>query len=499
VLEGSCTWVFGDPAFVSWLDLDDYRTLWINGDPGKGKTMMVIDLISKLPERWNSNQESTLLSYFFCQNTVPELRSAVAVLRGLIYLLVIQHKSLLRHVRKRYDDAGSRLFDGTNALYTLWGILSDISNDPSLAGIYLMVDALDECESESSELLKLITARDSGLSSRVKWLVTSRNHPAIEEYLRPDELHLNTSLELNSSHISCAVDAFVDFKVCELAKRKAYDSNLMNEVRDHLCKNAKGTFLWVSLVCKELEKVWRGHTRRILHEFPAGLEPFYERMLQQIKGQENLEVSTFCERVLRAVLLSYRPLHLEEVVVIADLPGYLSGDLPSLRDLVGRCGSFLTLRDETIYFVHQSVKDYFISGKGSTIFSSGQSEEHRSIMNRSLKIMSETLKRDICDLKMPGTLISGLESGRVNMHLPRRIHYACCYWIDHLRETYYLQRTQISQRDANQTYEFLQRHFLHWLEALSLMGKISEGVLMIIALQSMLEVSDVVPSCSDLA
>jgi hypothetical protein len=499
VLEGSCTWVFGDPAFVSWLDLDDCWTLWINGDPGKGKTMMVIDLISKLPERWNSNQESTLLSYFFCQNTVPELRSAVAVLRGLIYLLVVQRESLLRHVRKRYDDAGSRLFDGTNALYTLWGILSDISNDPSLTGICLMVDALDECEFDLNGLLTLITARDSSLSSRVKWLVTSRNHPAIEEYLRSDELHLNTSLELNSSHISCAVDAFVDFKVCELAKRKLYDSNLTNEVRDHLYKNAKGTFLWVSLVCKELEKVWRGHTRRILHEFPAGLEPLYERMLQQIKGQENLELSTFCERVLCAVVLSYRPLHLEEVVVIAGLPGYLSGDLPSLKDLVGRSGSFLTLRDETIYFVHQSVKDYFISGKGSTIFSSGHSEEHRSIMNRSLKIMSETLKRDICDLKMPGTLISELESGRVNMHLPRRIHYPCCYWIDHLREVYCLQQTQISERDASQTYEFLQRHFLHWLEALSLMGKMSEGVLMIIALQSVLEVSDIVPSCLDLA
>jgi len=329
--------------------------------------------------------------------------------------------------------------------------------------------------------------------------VTSRNQPAIEEYLRHDELHLNTSLELNSSHISRAVVAFIDFKVCELAKRKAYDSNLTKEVRDHLYKNAKGTFLWVSLVCKQLEKVWRGHTRRILHEFPVGLEPFYERMLQQIKSKENDEVSAFCERVLRAVVLSYRPLHLEEVVVTADLPEDLSDDLQSLKDLVGRCGSLLTLRDETIYFVHQSVKDYFIGGKGSTIFSSGQSEEHRSIMSRSLKIMSETLKRDICDLKMPGTLISGLEGERVNMHLLKHIHYSCCYWIDHLREAYNLQQSPISQHDANQTYEFLQRHFLHWLEALSLMGKISEGVLMIIALQSMLEVSDIVPSCLDLA
>jgi hypothetical protein len=120
-------------------------------------------------------------------------------------------------------------------------------------------------------------------------------------------------------------------------------------------------------------------------------------------------------------------------------------------------------------------------------------------MNRSLKIMSKILKRDIYNLKMSGTLISGLEGERVNMHFLKYIHYSCCYWIDHLREAYNLQQSPISQYDANQTYEFLQRHFLHWLEALSFMGKISEGIFIIIALQSMLEVSDIVLSYLDLA
>src|SRR6266498_4717452 len=119
VLEDSCTWIFDDPAFVDWLNLESSRILWISGDPGKGKTMMVIDLVSKLPGRLKSDSDSKLLSYFFCQNTVPELRSAVSVLRGLIYLLVVETETLLRHVRKPYDDAGSRLFEGPNALYTL--------------------------------------------------------------------------------------------------------------------------------------------------------------------------------------------------------------------------------------------------------------------------------------------------------------------------------------------------------------------------------------------
>ena len=64
-----------------------------------------------------------------------------------------------------------------------------------------MVDALDECESGLDELLKLITNKEPGLLSRVKWLVASHNRLDIEERLRSDSSCLKISLELNSSHI----------------------------------------------------------------------------------------------------------------------------------------------------------------------------------------------------------------------------------------------------------------------------------------------------------
>jgi len=47
-------------------------------------------------------------------------------------------------------------------------------------------------------------------------------------------------------------------------------------------------------------------------------------------------------------------------------------------------------------------------------------------------------------------------------------------------------------------YHFLREHFLHWLEALGLTGKMSEGVRMITKLQSMLVVSGVMLSHYDL-
>ena len=84
-------------------------------------------------------------------------------------------------------------------------ILLDILQDPSFTRVYLMIDALDECDSELYQLLDLINSEPS---SKVKWLVASRSRPDIEEQLRPDNLHLKISLELNPSHISSAIDAF---------------------------------------------------------------------------------------------------------------------------------------------------------------------------------------------------------------------------------------------------------------------------------------------------
>jgi hypothetical protein len=54
----------------------------------------------------------------------------------------------------------------------------------------------------------------------------------------------------------------------------------------------------------------------------------------------------------------------------------------------------------------------------------------------------------------------------------------------------HFQLAQIGQRNHGQVDEFFQKHFLHWLEALSLMGKTSDGVLMVTALETTLTVSD---------
>lgn len=510
LLRDCYAWVLEDDSFQRWMSQDVSRVLWISGDPGKGKTMMTMGLISELSRGQQDRISSRtmlktiskmmaklrlgsrrcLLAYFFCQSTRPELNNAVSVLRGLVYLLIAQRDGLVRHVQKRYEIRGRQLFEGPNAVYALREVLSDMLNDPSLPPTYLLVDALDECTSGLSELLKVITDASLGRRSNVKWLVTSRNIPEIEQYLQPDTRGAKVSLEVKASHVSRAVAAFVDYKVQRLAARLGYDTTLQAKVQQQLCDKAEGTFLWVSLVCKELEKVPLYRTQEALQALPPGLDPLYERMMSQIKAQD-AETVGFCRDVLRTITLAFRPLQVSELAVAAGLPSCSFRGMQAVLDLVSRCGSFLTVREGVVSFIHLSAKDYFTVGSGrQQVFDGTPAHEHRQIADRQLDAMHSTLQRDMCRLQKPGARIQEvLASRRVQNSSLLQIAYACEYWAGHL------QAAQASSSDllaeGGKVHRFFQKQLLHWLEAMSLLQKVPEAILALRKLEVAVNVSHV--------
>jgi hypothetical protein len=95
-----------------------------------------------------------------------------------------------------------------------------------LPRIYLIIDALDECESGLLEFLDFIVRNASVTYSQVKWLVSSRNRPDIEECLRLSDSGTWLRLEVNARQVADAVNMYIKHKVSELAKLKQYDSKL---------------------------------------------------------------------------------------------------------------------------------------------------------------------------------------------------------------------------------------------------------------------------------
>ncbi|KAI2471962.1 NACHT domain-containing protein [Annulohypoxylon bovei var. microspora] len=129
LLHDSYCWVLHHADFLRWRDSLGGSLLWIKGDPGKGKTMLLCGIIDELKQTAN---DTHLLSFFFCQTTDERLNDATAILRGLIYHLAIQRPSLLSHMEKEHEHKGKALFQDVNSWVALNEIFKIILQDPSL-------------------------------------------------------------------------------------------------------------------------------------------------------------------------------------------------------------------------------------------------------------------------------------------------------------------------------------------------------------------------------
>jgi hypothetical protein len=224
-------------------------------------------------------------------------------------------------------------------------------------------------------------------------------------------------------------------------------------------KKANRTFLWVALVFQKLEQMNSWDVLQVLEEVPADLHLLYDRMMTQIQQLKRKD-SEFYHLVLLTMTLVYRPLHLLKLSTLSGLPRQISKNLDSIIKIIGKCGLFLTIREDYIYFIHQSAKDYLDSNASGAIFPSGRGIYQYDLFSRSIQAVSETLQRNIYGLRQLGISIDLVKPPYSDPLAPLR--YSCVYWASHFNEAY---RSSVPYRsdliNGGKIYLFLQKHFLY--------------------------------------
>jgi hypothetical protein len=196
-----------------------------------------------------------------------------------------------------------------------------------------------------------------------------------------------------------------------------------------------------------------------------------------------------CTRILRLVTISFRPLILKKLVVMAELSSDMLVNEELISELIELYGSFIILRERTVLFVHQSAKEYFTCND-QTIFPSSIRNEHGRIVHLSLNIMSSQLEMDVYRLKKPGTLA---KAAVINRSI-KCSGYSCCFWVDYLVAYSQGNSYDISIYcefliDYGNLIRFLVVYLLYWFEVLSLAERIPAGILAIINLETLILVS----------
>ncbi|KAK4915254.1 hypothetical protein LTR66_017100, partial [Elasticomyces elasticus] len=332
LLPESYKWVLETQTYKSFTNWDNGSAnglLWMRGDAGKGKTMLLMGIVEELKVQLETHFDGCCLSYFFCPTSV---------LRGLIWMLVRQEKSLISHLYP-FKVKGSNAFNENSVFYSLRSAFRAMLQDSSLRRVYLVIDALDECRREEpgmEQLLELIT--ETAGNDKVKWLFSSRNEDDIEDILAGDTKNSQLCLEVNSTAVSEAVDAYIDRKVSDLrdryltepppkkisrhqaqlkAQREAKISQTLSQVSSELKRKAGGTFLWVALVVQELKGCSADELIGRVEQIPTDLDGLYTGMLVNMN---NSKFAAQCKKVLLVMTSAYRPLHLSELIGLANLP-----------------------------------------------------------------------------------------------------------------------------------------------------------------------------------
>ncbi|VZH93105.1 unnamed protein product [Fusarium fujikuroi] len=314
--------------------------------------------------------------------------------------MILKEEARLKEKNKQDDKDKDCLAAFINSSELLRDILITMLQDPSLRDAILLVDALDECNVNRSKLTKLIV--DLSKSCNTKWIVSSRDWPEIRQELAEATGLVSLDLEQEHESVSQAVKSYIRKKVDDLAEMKwKNDLGLKEKVFDYMQSHADDTFLWVALVCERLAN--SGIRKRLVMEelmkFPTSLTALYQAMMDRITDSSE---GDRLKQILALVCVVYRPLTSDEIPTLVDSMNDYDED--DVEDTIASCGSFLTLQEREIFFVHQSAKEFLLNQGREVLFPRGINHKHAHVFSRSLDAMENTLRQDIYELGSPGIL-----------------------------------------------------------------------------------------------
>lgn len=342
------------------------------GNPGMGKSMILTFLIETLTKRLEVTPDM-VLAFHFCDNRNQSSNTATAVVRQILFQLFQQRPKNFHILQKAYDFAGPKLFQD---FFKLWDILEEVLRalpvEKPEGEVFLLVDALDECDEKSRKLLlpKLSDLATSGIDVRL--FFTCRPEDDIEGHWKIKGVQ-TISCHMDKNDIQHDLQLYMKDKIPKLCDAKGWGPEEEKMISDHLMEKAKGIFLWCSFVIEDIREVTlKNDIESCLEDLPKDLVAVYKRITNGFLHRNRL----VAKMVLEIVAGGRRPLKVDELtttyVLAEDCPSknkWKENTLPPPKettkhdDVFKTCGRLLFWDEptNTINLVHQSAKDYLLS------------------------------------------------------------------------------------------------------------------------------------------
>ncbi|KAL8409963.1 hypothetical protein RB594_008157 [Gaeumannomyces avenae] len=491
-----------------WIEDPNGKSIfWLHGMAGTGKST-----ISRTVAKTLADTKVPSASFFFRKGEGDRGKAAM-FFTTIVTQLLHQLPALAPHVRNAIE-SDPAIIDKTKReqfeklfLEPLDKCMGDV-----LGPLAVVVDALDECdrEEDATALVRLLSKAKEATSIRIRFFITSRPELPIRLSFKDiGDSYQDLALhEIPKPDIKKDISAFLHSELAQI--RDGFNKTVPppglpldwppSTSFESLVDMAVPLFIFASTACRfisgskyrnpmeRLDKILEYKEKGGWSQLHTTYLPILNELLLERTDSglvsctdDKAEIVAWFREVVGTIVLLADPLPISS---LAQLLGKPQMDVDSrLRGL----HSVLDISNNSlapVKLLHLSFRDFLVDdeNRDANPFWVNKQDTHEQLADRCLQLLStgNNLKRDICGLRLPGTLRSQIDEQTINSALPPEVQYACRYWVYHWEES--KRRIQ----DGDPASHFLTDHLLYWLEALSLMGRIGESVGMLDSLLNML-------------
>ncbi|KAI1119517.1 putative WD-repeat protein [Nemania sp. NC0429] len=450
-----------------WADGEGEKHIyWLKGMAGTGKSTIAL----------------TIARHFFFSRGGGDVASAGKFATTVAAQLVKALPELKKHVN---DGVVSNPRIRDVGLYEQWEKLvleplSRLDESTSSHPLIIVVDALDECDNEEDVFLLIQCFADTAAVGNIplRVFVTSR----------PDQ-------PINYGFNRVKRDAHEDF-ILHNIEDSIVDQDLTLYYHNRLMYTAERFRLSASLYSDEtIRTLVRKSDRLFIHaaterllslmntesqstEPEKELDKIYAAVIEQSfslyrKPEEAAKIYASFNRVVGSIVV------LSDTVTPAQLATILAEPEDNILPLLRSLYSVLDIPEEPekrIRLVHPSFRDFLLDPARSSkknLWVNAKAT-HRDLLFCGLRLMKEHLRRNMCDIEWPGTRVREIPKAHIDQLISHPIQYVCHNWI------YHLQQSDVDPNEALEIVDFFNSRFLYWLETLAWIGRLPEGINMII-------------------
>ncbi|PYI02821.1 hypothetical protein BO78DRAFT_452879 [Aspergillus sclerotiicarbonarius CBS 121057] len=413
--------------------------LWLSGLPGTGKSTVLRTIAAELSPR-DSNSPRLGASFFFnkddpvgsnIRNLFPTLACDLVETVPGFGAAVSQAIGSKSNIQDRSVEDQWRYFI-QDPLLTLKGIFS--------SQIIVIIDAIDEIVIEDGIVGHLLQRLSE--TERLRFLISCRSEsPArfqgLEAMVQERELGKIDVNNTDDNDITCVLTH-------QLAQISAKFPDLPPDVLGQD-------------TAKELALQTDGFFFCLYAEI-------LDRVLT-IESEDDEGVSPLFQKVVGAMAVLRQPLSFPSL-----------GKLISASDddsdyIIAKIRSVIDVSEPECppAFIHFSFKDYVLDDSRcpNHLFHITKERQHAELFCGCMKVMRETLHGDVRKLHNHSSTI---DAGSCREQLPQHVSYACIFWVEHLSLSGLLLK-----QESHGVEEFLNRHFMHWLEHMAWLKMIPEA------------------------